>query len=321
MSRHVLVTGAAGFVGSHLIDRLLASGNAVTGFDNFTRGTRANLRVEARGREFRFAEVDVADLPALRDAAREAHARKPIDALWHLAANSDILAGVADPGIDLRDTFLTTHASLAIARELGIREFAFPSTSAIYGEHDVALSEDMGPLRPISSYGAMKLASEAAISAAVESHLHRAHVFRFPNVVGPRATHGVIYDFLGKLKRDAGDLEVLGDGSQQKPYLHVSELIDAMLFIADRSPAKLSCHNIGAEDDGATVRFIAESVIRRAAPSRGIRYTGGRQGWVGDVPKFRYSLDRLRTLGWRPRLTSEQAVLRAVDEIHAEFGA
>jgi UDP-glucose 4-epimerase len=239
--------------------------------------------------------------------------------VWHMVANSDIGAGVADANVDFRDTFLTTFHTLEVMRAFRIPKLAFASTSAVYGIHDAVLKEDTGPLFPISNYGAMKLASEAMISAAVESYLDRAWIFRFPNVIGPRATHGIIFDLLTKLSKNPSDLEVLGDGSQQKPYLHVSELLDAMLFITEAAQKPLNWFNIGPPDEGATVQQIAETVRRIAAPQLPIRFTGGSRGWVGDVPRFRYSIQKLASLGWTPSCTSAQAVERSVDEIYREF--
>jgi UDP-glucose 4-epimerase len=208
---------------------------------------------------------------------------------------------------------------LKLAREYKIPRLAFASTSAIYGVHDRPLTEYIGPLFPISNYGAMKLASEAAISASAESFLEHAWIFRFPNVVGSRATHGAIYDFCHKLKKNPAELEVLGDGTQQKPYFHVADLIDAMLFIHDHAKDKLNCFNIGTSDSVTTVKYLAETTVRHAQPSAKIRYTGGNRGWVGDVPKVNYSVEKLKKLGWSPRLTSNQAVDRAVAEIVAEI--
>jgi UDP-glucose 4-epimerase len=314
-NRVVLVTGAAGFIGSHLTDRLLQLGHKVVGIDNFSRGTRGNLADSLLDPAFQFFERDLSNL----DSLQEILASFEIDTVWHLVANSDIGAGVADPNVDLKDTFLSTFNVLAAMRDAGIKKLAFASTSAVYGVHDQALEENIGPLFPISNYGAMKLASEALISAAVESYLERAWIFRFPNVIGPRATHGIIFDLLTKLARRPADLEVLGDGTQQKPYLHVSELVEAMLWIYEHASDALNWFNIGPPDEGATVKEIAEAVQRRAAPSTPIRFTGGNRGWVGDVPKFRYSIEKLKRLGWSPQLTSGQAVERAVGEIHAEF--
>lgn len=317
MASHILVTGAAGFIGSHLVDRLLDNGCNVTGIDNFVRGCRPNLASALDRNRFRLLEADIADVDQYRQTLQKAGGT--YDTVWHMAANSDIGAGVNNPNVDHRDTFLTTFNTLILARELGIKRFAFASTSAIYGNNPEMLVEDIGPLFPISNYGAMKLASEAMISAAVESFLERAWIFRFPNVIGPRATHGIIYDLLHKLARDRSELEVLGDGSQQKPYLHVSELLDAMQLITERAVEPLNYFNIGPRDEGVTVRSIAEAVLRAAAPQTPIRYTGGSRGWVGDVPRFRYSVAKLAELGWTPALSSAGAVERAVAEICHEL--
>lgn len=318
-ARHILLTGAAGFIGSHLVDRLLADGCRVTGIDNLCRGTRGNLGDALPNPCFSFIQANVADEEEARRAFTQAHAMAPVSEVWHMAANSDIPAGIADPRVDLRDTFLTTFQTLLLMRELGVTRLAFASSSAIYGVHDGAIDENVGPAFPISNYGAMKLASEGLISAALETFLGSAWIFRFPNVIGPRATHGVIYDLVRKLRSSPEKLSVLGDGFQRKPYLHVSELIDAMLFITEKSSARLNCYNVSGDDGGATVRYIAEAVIGVASPGTPIHYTGGAAGWVGDVPNYRYSTERLRRLGWRPSMTSEQAVDRAVREVCREI--
>jgi len=311
----VLVTGAAGFIGSHLVDALLNRGHQVIGIDNLSRGRLENLECARRNDSFRFFQIDMADLDAL-SAVAAAHR---LDAVWHMVANSDIAAGVTDPNVDLKDTFLTTFNLLRVMRERKVKKLAFASSSAVYGCHGEALREDLGPLFPISNYGAMKLASEAMISAAVESFLDQAWIFRFPNVIGPRATHGIIFDLLTKLTKRPPYLEVLGDGTQQKPYLHVSELLDAMLLIFEHADDRLNWFNIGPADAGATVDEIARAVLREVAPTLPIQFTGGSGGWLGDVPKFRYSIEKIKSLGWSPKLTSSQAVTRAIAEIQREF--
>jgi UDP-glucose 4-epimerase len=318
MQTNSLVTGAAGFIGSHLVDALLARGANVTGIDNLKLGRRENLTAALKNPRFKFFETDLNDLTACGKIISEQSRSAPFVVAWHMAANSDIRAGVTDPDVDFRDTFLTTYNLLKLMREHKIPRLAFASTSAIYGDLNQKLTEDIGPLFPISNYGAMKLASEAAISAAVESFLERAWIFRFPNVVGSRATHGAIYDFIHKLKKNPAELEVLGDGMQEKPYFHVADLIDAMYFITDNATEKLNFFNIGTSDTVTTVRYLAETTIRHTQPSAKIRYTGGNRGWVGDVPKVNYSVEKLKKLGWSPRLTSNQAVDRAIAEIVAE---
>ena len=315
-----LVTGGAGFVSVELTGRLLARGERVLCLDNLSRGKLALLAPYRDDPRFIFAEVDCANHDALMAAVAK-HAAEPITDAWHLAANSDIPAGVADPQVDLKDTFMTTFALLRTMKALAIPNCRFASSSAIYGDlGQRAIDEDAGPLQPISNYGAMKLASEVQIRAAVEAFLLRADIFRFPNVIGVPATHGVILDFVRRLRDDPSRLVVLGDGSQQKPYLHVRELVDAMLFIAERATHAYNVFNIGPDDKGVTVRFIAETVRDRVAPGAAIAYGEGARGWVGDVPRFHYSSERLRRFGWSPSLTSEMAIRTAVDEIARQEG-
>lgn len=315
----IFITGIAGFIGSNLARVLIDRGYKVAGFDNLQLGREENLKHLLGTPRFHFKRVDLADFRSYREALRRIHAADPIAEVWHMAANSDIPSGVSDANVDLRDTFMTTFNTLELMKELEIKTLAFASSSAIYGDlNGTLLREDIGPLFPISNYGAMKLASEAAISAAVESHIERAYIFRFPNVIGTPATHGVILDFVRKLKKTPDILAVLGDGTQQKGYLHVDDLIDAMLFIRDRSDNHINYFNIAGKDEGVTVRFIAEQVVAAVAPGASIRFGHGNKGWVGDVPKFSYSTDKLRGLGWRPRMSSRDAVLRAIEQIIAQ---
>jgi UDP-glucose 4-epimerase len=274
-------------------------------------GKKANLAQASKNPNFVFEELDVNDFEA---ALRFVKKQRAIDTIWHMAANSDIQAGSREPEVDLRLTFLTTFNTVKLAETLKIPQIAFASTSAIYGDYPGVLREDVGPLFPISTYGAMKLASEGVISAALERFLKRVWIFRFPNVVGSRATHGAIYDFLQKLRRNPSELEVLGDGSQEKPYLHVSELIDAMLHLFQKTQQPLNYFNIAPLGEGTTVRFIAEAAVRSVSPKARIRYTGGSKGWVGDVPKFTYSIDKLKATGWSPKLASNAAVELAIRE-------
>ena len=313
---HHFITGIAGFIGSQLADRLLADGAFVSGIDDFSLGRPGHLDNARRNARFLFSEGDCSEpgtvLECLRAASKWA---TPPEMVWHLAANSDIAAGVADAHVDFTRTLLTTFGVLEASKTFGVRKIAFASTSAIYGERDDLLTEDSGPLLPISNYGATKLASEALLSAAAEAFLENIWIFRFPNVVGPRATHGAIFDFVSSLLAHPSALTVLGDGSQSKPYLHVTELIAAMKFIVAHAAERRNVFNIGPVGAGTKVSFIAEQTIARMAPGTPILYTGGDRGWVGDVPRFRYSTERLARLGWRPALSSDEAVLQAIDEI------
>ena len=310
----ILITGAAGFIGSNLVSQFLEKGETVLGLDNLCRGTQENLNAQLQDKRFTFIEIDLTNLEAFKNAVGQFN--QPILEVWHMAANSDIPAGIANAQIDLQDTFMTTFNTLEVMKQFGIGVLAFASSSAIYGDHqEVALYETMGPLFPISNYGAMKLASEALISAAAESYLDKAYIFRFPNVIGMPATHGVMFDFIAKLQANPKVLEVLGDGSQQKCYLHVQDLISAMFFIRHHAQDKVNFFNIGAGDDGISVRSIAELVVATFSPNASIQYGKGNKGWVGDVPKFQYSIDKLAKLGWKPRLESVDAVCLTISEM------
>jgi UDP-glucose 4-epimerase len=314
VKRHV-ITGGAGFVGVNLAKRLLADGASVVAVDDLSRGSAGNLGELDGNSFFEFHQLDCSEGEKMVDLLGRVG---QVTDVWHLAANSDIPAGVEDPAIDLRRTLMTTVGTLAAIRAHRIPVLHFASSSAIYGDLGTReLVEDIGPLEPISNYGAMKLASEAQIRAAVEAYLPRANIFRFPNVIGTPATHGVILDFIAKLRATPDRLDVLGNGSQQKAYLHVDDLVDAMLHITSLEGRYL-VFNIGPADDGVTVRWIAETVRDEVAPGASIHFGEGDRGWVGDVPRFSYSIERLRSTGWEPRLDSEAAVRRAVREIAAQ---
>lgn len=306
-----LIVGGAGFVGVNLANTLLDRGKDVLVFDDLSRGSREAMAGLAGRKGFSFVQVDCSDADLIDSALADVR----IAEVWHLAANSDIPAGVADYRVDLRQTFLTTVAVLDVMKRRGIPVIHFASSSAIYGDHGERLiHEEIGPLQPISNYGAMKLASEAQLRAAHEAYVERVSIFRFPNVIGVPATHGVILDFVRKLQINPLELEVLGNGTQQKSYLHVSDLIRAMMHIVERGE-RYAVYNIGPTDEGVTVRFIAEAVRDTFRPQAAIRFGEGNRGWVGDVPRFRYSVDRLLASGWQPALGSTQAVVKAVEEI------
>lgn len=313
---HVLITGVAGFVGVNLAKTLLGMGSRVCGVDNLSRGCIENMSDLLSDPMFSFKELDLCETDKLLQACKDFQATESITEVWHLAANSDILAGIEDASVDLRDTFMSTHSVIEVMKLLGIKYLAFSSSSAVYGDHGInALCEDTSSLLPISNYGAMKLASEAAISAAVESHFNQAWIFRFPNVVGVPATHGVIFDFVRKLQLNPGELRVLGDGSQKKSYLHVDELVEGMLFLRLHATEKRAIYNIGAADEGVTVKFIAEQTVDALGLTADIKFGEGNKGWVGDVPRFVYSTDKLKKVGWCPKLNSSQAVKKAITQV------
>ncbi len=308
-----VITGGAGFIGVNLAKVLLARGDRVLAIDDLSRGKKAFVD-ELEPRDFiSFRQADVSSASDL-DAALVDVGDGPVE-VWHLCANSDIPAGVHDPGVDLKDTFLVTHSLLAAMRRRGWAHLHFASTSAVYGDHGVRQLSEETFCQPISNYGAMKLASEAAIYAAAEFFLKRVDVFRFPNVVGVPATHGVILDFVNKLQRTPGRLDVLGNGTQRKAYLHVSDLVAAMLWIADRQGNGVHLYNIGPPDEGVTVKDIAELTCDRASPGAIASYGIEDRGWVGDVPRFSYDVGKLARSGWLPSLTSREAIILAIDEI------
>jgi UDP-glucose 4-epimerase len=313
-----IIFGGAGFIGNTLIDRLLsASNNHIVVVDNLSNGELNNLNSHFSKKKFHFLKKDCSKINECNDVFVLASGLGQIVDIWHLAANSDISLGTQNPAIDLKDTFLTTFEIMNQIKIFGVNNFYFASSSAIYGDHGISpIGETTGPLLPISNYGAMKLASEAFISASAERIGFSAILFRFPNVVGAPATHGIIYDFLKKLKQNPKILRVLGNGSQKKIYLHVSDLVDAMLFIASiNKNAGTSPFNIGPIDQGVTVKCIAEKVVRKVSIGSKIIYGDEPRGWIGDVPAFNYCIDKVLNLGWRPKKTSDEAIDIAILEI------
>jgi UDP-glucose 4-epimerase len=306
----ILITGGAGFIGSHLCEFLIKNGNSVIAVDNLSLGRLENLSEIIDNPEFEFENIDILDKPSFANIFNN----NRIKTIFHLAANSDIAQSHLNPLIDLNNTFLTTMAVLENARINNINEIIFASTSAIYGETTDQLTEDYGPLHPVSHYGAAKLASEAFIYSYATNYNIKIWIARFPNVIGEHATHGVIFDFLKKLNQNKNVLEVLGNGEQKKPYIYVKELVEAICFIWKNSNESVNVFNIGVNSQ-TKVKKIAEIVIDEMGLSAEIKFTGGDRGWVGDVPEFRYNTTKLNNLGWNPTLTSNEAVRTAIKNI------
>ncbi len=308
---NILVTGGAGFIASHLIDRLLNEGHAVVAYDNLSLGRESNIAHHFDDAAFTFVKGDILDTDLL-DSVFEKH---KFDFVFHLAANSDIARSHADPTVDLNMTYMTTFRVVDAMRRFGVKKLMFASTSAIYGDaHGEEVKENFGPLFPTSHYGACKLASEGIIASFCENYGIQAFITRFPNVCGERTTHGILHDFVMKLKKNPAELEVLGNGQQAKPYLYVKDLVDAILFVICHTDDKINFFNLGVEGN-TPVWKIAEMVIKSMKLDAKIRYTGGERGWVGDVPKFRYNLDKIHALGWKASLSSDEAVQKAIDYI------
>jgi UDP-glucose 4-epimerase len=279
--------------------------------DNLRLGREAHIEHLKECGRFHFHKLDVLDdkgLDALLGKARP-------DVVFHLAANSDIREGSRDHQVDLQLNFLSTFQVLEAMSRHGVRRIFFASTSAVFGETLSALHEESGPLRPISLYGASKLAAEAYISVYVNSYGFKAWILRFPNVVGERATHGAIHDFIERLRVDPSRLVVLGNGTQTKPYLYVKDLVAAILLVFRKAQESLAVYHVGGE--GLTsVRQLAEIVVSEMGlQGTPIEYTGGERGWVGDVPTFHYDTTKIRALGFKPKYGSSEAVRVAVRRI------
>ncbi len=307
----ILVTGGAGFIGSHLVDALLAQGNSVVAYDNLSLGRESNLDEAKKNPDFKFIKGDILDKQTFFKVFDDNN----FDIVFHMAANSDIAKSHSNPDVDFDNTLKTTYNTLLAMKEFGVKNLVFASTSAIYGDsHGAVIDELYSPLFPTSHYGAGKLASEGFIASFAENYGIQTWITRFPNVVGERATHGVIFDFIKKLKKNPTELEVLGNGMQFKPYLYVKDLVNAILFVKENSNDKINYFNIGVESR-TRVKTIAETVIEEMGLDAKIRYTGGDRGWIGDVPEFNYCLDKIHNLGWSAKITSDEAVKKSVKYI------
>ncbi len=306
-----LVAGGAGFIGSHLIDALLREGDEVVCIDNFFIGTKENIAHLKKEPRFTFYEQDLTELdPVLHIFEKE----KP-DYVFHLAANSDIQASANEPMIEYRNTYSTTVVLLECMRRTGVKRLFFASTSAVYGDlMGSEVSEEAVALKPISYYGGAKLGSEGMISSYAYMNDMSVLVFRFPNVIGPRLTHGVVFDFVKRLKEDPSHLRILGDGTQSKPYIYVLDLVDAIMRFKNVSKG-VTLYNVGVDTQSSVTR-IAEIVCEKMGLT-GIpfEYTGGRGGWKGDVPVFQYNLDKIHGTGWKASMTSDEAVAKTVESV------
>lgn len=302
----VLVTGGAGFIGSNLVDRLLAAGHAVVAYDNLSTGSRRFLEHAASFSSFRLIEGDVFDAARLREAMAGC------DFVYHLAANADVRFGIDRPGRDLEQNTLGTHHVLEAMRHAEVRDIAFSSTGSVYGESPVIPTPEDAPF-PIqtSLYAASKLAGEALISAYCEGFGMRAWLFRFVSVLGERYTHGHVFDFYKKLMDDPAVLRVLGDGHQKKSYMYVQDCIDAMFLAVERARNKVNLFNLGFPDYIEVNDSIA-CITRHLGISPRLEYAGGERGWVGDNPFIFLDVSRIQTLGWTPKVPIRDAVIRTL---------
>lgn len=307
---NVFISGGAGFIGSHLCARLLRTGTKqVTVFDNFTSNNRAHESF-LKNLGVRIIEQDIAKIDELCRGMEGA------DTVFHLAANPDIAKAVTQPDIDFWQGTLLAQNVFEAARRTGVSRILYTSGSGVYGEAaGVEFSEGYGPMRPISTYGASKLGCEALLCAYAHMFGVTGKAFRFANVVGPRQTHGVGFDFLRRLRADSSRLRILGDGTQNKSYIHVDDVLDAVLHVANHCTSAYEVYNV-ATGDYITVKEIADEAVRvaRLSPSAvKFEFTGGDRGWKGDVPKVLFDCRKIQALGWRCRHTSREAIQRSLE--------
>ena len=308
------VTGAAGFIGSTLVDRLLADGHDVVAFDNFSTGQEEFIAGALQSPRYRLVRGDLLDLDALRSAMPGS------EAVFHLAANADVRFGTDHPRRDLEQNTIATWNVLEAMRTHGVRRIAFSSTGSVYGETSVIPTPEDCPF-PVqtSLYGASKVAAEALIQAYCEGFAMQACIFRFVSIMGERYTHGHVFDFYKQLLEHPGELRVLGNGTQRKSYLYVQDCVDAILLALEHAAAPVSIYNLGTDEYcqvNQSIQWICERLGLRPA----LQYTGGDRGWIGDNPFIFLDCTRIRALGWRPGLTIQQAVVRTVEYLRSNQG-
>jgi UDP-glucose 4-epimerase len=305
------VTGGAGFIGSTLVDRLLADGHSVTAFDNFSTGQEQFLNDAASRPGFTLVRGDTLDRAALTQAMRGAQV------VFHLAANADVRFGTEHPSKDFEQNTVATFNVLEAMRANGVPRLAFASTGSIYGEAAVIPTPEDAPF-PVqtSLYGASKLAGEGMIQAYCEGFGVQAYIFRFVSILGERYTHGHVFDFYKKLSADPQRLPVLGDGTQRKSYLYIQDCIDAIFVAMKRTSERVNIFNLGTDEYcqlSDSIRWITE----RLGVTPTLEYSGGDRGWIGDNPFIFLDTAKIRSLGWTPRLTIREAVVKTVDYLHA----
>ncbi len=314
---NILIAGGAGFIGSHLCDALLDDHHNIIVVDKLIFGNQniwhlVNDSEFVYSGRFKFYRMELTD----QNNIDKIFAENKIDAVYHMAANSDIQKGGEEPSIDFNDTLLTTRVILEGMRKAGVKNMFFASTSAVYGEMlNVELNETTGGIKPVSYYGGAKLASEALISSYVSMCDMNVVIFRFPNVIGPRLTHGAVFDFIRKLRKNPHELEIFGNGTQCKPYIYVLDLVEAIVKLTQEFKPGEEVYNISVESEGTTVTHIAEIVVDAMGLSNvKFKYTGGDRGWKGDVPRFSYDISKILATGWKPKHTSDESVRQTVKD-------
>jgi len=310
-----MVIGGAGFIGSHLVKSLLneVAENNVTVFDNFSSGKMWHLDEVKTDKNVNIIKGDVKELNALEEAMKE------MNVVYHFASNPDIAKAVTQPDIDFWEGTYLTNNVLEAMRLNDVRKLIYASGSGVYGDVKfVDIEEDYSPMLPISTYGASKLSGEALICSYCHMFSLSACAFRFANVVGPNQTHGVGYDFVKKLTATPEELQILGDGTQNKHYIYITDVVNAMTLLEKRGPMGFSYYNV-APLDSITVTEIAEIVVDIMGLNNvRFNYTGGDRGWKGDVPMVRLSSEKIRNIGWSNRFTSKEAIAESVKRIYED---
>ena len=299
----ILVTGGAGFIGSHIVDRLMDTKCKVVVFDNLSSGKMEFIEHHLDKANFSLIKGDLLNTGEIDAACKD------IDFVYHAAANPDVRLGAVDTKVHFEQNITATYNLLEAMRKNGVPNIAFTSTSTVYGEATtIPTPEEYGALVPISLYGASKLACEALITSYSHTFDMHSWIFRFANIIGDRGTHGIIVDFIEKLKSDAKHLEILGDGRQSKSYLHVSDCVDTILFAVGHIADTVNIFNVGSEDTIDATGIAGIVVEEMGLEDVEFIYTGGKRGWKGDVPRMLLAVDRLMELGWSPSYTSADSV-------------
>lgn len=304
---HYFITGVAGFIASNLTDRLLSSGHIVTGYDNFSTGQEDFVASALQSPNFNLVRADVLDLSSLTEAMRGA------DFVFHLAANADVRFGTDHPRKDLEQNTIATYNVLEAMRANNVKRIAFSSTGSVYGEAKVIPTPEDAPF-PVqtSLYGASKLAGEGLIAAYCEGFGFTGYIFRFVSILGERYTHGHVFDFYKKLLENPNELPVLGNGHQRKSYLYIQDCIDAILCVVENAQEKVNIYNLGA-DEYCEVNDSIGWICSHLDVNPERKYSGGERGWIGDNPFIFLDTTKVRTLGWKPKLTIQQGIIRTLE--------
>jgi UDP-glucose 4-epimerase len=306
-----VITGGAGFIGSHLVDRLLAHGHEVIAYDNLSTGQERFLEQARLSSHFRFVHADVLDTRALETAIRGA------DIVFHLAANADVRHGTEHPRRDLEQNTIATLNVLEAMRTNGVKRVAFSSTGSIYGEPEIFPTPEDAPFPTQTSlYGASKLACEGLIEAYCEGFGFRGYIFRFVSILGERYSHGHVFDFFRMLEANPRELRVLGNGLQRKSYLYIDDCIDAMLLSVERGADRVNIFNLGT-DEYCEVNESIAWIAAELGVTPTLRYTGGDRGWIGDSPFIFLDCRKIRALGWTPRIPIRDGVIRTLQYLRS----